>query len=576
MTTNLTAVTEASDKYFQHCFTSVCSFLEKNNWFNGDLCFLISETNPISKPNRNILSSIYPNVSFLRVTDSKVFKKAFDKFHISHRYPQASIQDLSKLAVFDSFGTNVLYFSNFSLFMGDVKRIVKPSQVTYPSEQAELFYLDKNINLSLIISNKIDDLSNLTLGSTYSLITEAYCSFELCIKVTGLAANSVEFIDSKFVQLQPKLKNTPCIHFNNLLSQNRASKTPIVSSLSRSTSKINRLWLQQNKEYSKKLASASSKFIYDYVNSGKKEEGSLSNTDINRKVNFFLRESMNREETRHRLDKLKLINSIKETDLVLNGRFSETPPLVNHYEVACVIAFKGRHKMVELNVLTLCNQTLIPAIVLVASNQEDVDFCERLRVIYRNVFLVIHQNYPIGGKWQAGVDYARKLGVKGLMILGSDDMLSLGYVEECFSKIDMGLGSSGNGVDLVGKRSWYIYDLNTNLYFLEYTEAVTIFLGGGKMFSKNFLDKVDWHIFREFRPFHLDEQSYFLVKTQGNSIGLVSDREFILSIKGPWEVLNKTSDILKASKRITNQRIDHKKEEIFNSLKITNIDDYLK
>lgn len=576
MKTELSAVTEASDKYFQHCFTSACSFLEKNNWFNGDLCFLINDANPLSKPNRNILSSIYPNVSFLRVTDSKLFKKAFDKFHISHKYPQTSVQDLSKLAVFDSFGTNVLYFSNFSLFMGDVKKIVKPGQVTYPSEQAELFYLDKNINLSLIMSDKIDDLSNLTLGSTYSLITEAYLSFELCVKVTGLAANSLEFIDSKFVQLQSKLKNTPCIHFNELLSQDRVNKSPIVSSLSRSTSRISRLWLQQNREYSKRLVSASSKFIYSYVNSGKKEEGSLSATDINRKVNFFLRESMNREEVRYRLDKLKLTTSIKETDLVLGTRPSETPPLVNHYEVACVIAFKGRHKMVELNIETLCKQTLVPAIVLVASSQEDVDFCEKIRVTHRNVFFVIHQNYPIGGKWQAGVDYARKLGVKGLMILGSDDMLSLGYVKECFSKIDMGLGSSGNGFDLIGKRSWYIYDLNTNLYFLEYTEGVTVFLGGGKMFSKNFLDKVDWHIFREFRPFHLDEQGYLLVKTQGNSIGLVSDQEFILSIKGPWEVLNKTSDILKASKRITNQRIDYKKEEIFNSLKITNIDDYLK
>ncbi len=104
-----------------------------------------------------------------------------------------------------------------------------------------------------------------------------------------------------------------------------------------------------------------------------------------------------------------------------------------------MIASKGRHNIVELNVKTLCKQTLLPAIVLVVSNAEDFQFCEELRKEHKNVFFTIHQNYPIGGKWQAGVDYARRLGVKGLMILGSDDILLLSYFSECYSSIDEGL-----------------------------------------------------------------------------------------------------------------------------------------
>ena len=57
---------------------------------------------------------------------------------------------------------------------------------------------------------------------------------------------------------------------------------------------------------------------------------------------------------------------------------------------------------------------------------------------------------------------------------------------------------------------------------------------------------------------------------------LVTQNSFILSVKGAWEMLNSTSNILKASSRITHRKVNDKISEILNSLKITNIDDYLK
>jgi len=523
MKTDLLAVTEASDKYFQYSLTSTCSFLEKNDWFRGNLFFLISSKNPLSKTNREILHSIYPKVSFLEVESSNLFRKAYSKFHGSHQFPMASVQDMSKLACLDLFEESVFYFSNFCLFMNDISPLLEANGDFVFSTNANLFYLKRDFDGLDSLGSKLDELSLLRLGET---------------------------------------------------SQETSRKNSIVLSPSRSNSKINRVWLQKSGEYFKHATSVRSNFVYNYLETSASSLIKTHTADFNRKVNKLIRESATDELLKYRLDKSKLVESIRESEILTNSGFCETHPTGN-YETACVIAFKGRHRIVELNVESLCKQTLVPAIILVASNIIDAAFCEELRKKHKNVFVTLHQNYPIGGKWQAGVDYARRLGVNGLMILGSDDLLSLNYFEECYSNIDKGRGSSGTGYDLVGNRSWYIYDTNRNLYFLEYTKDVTIFLGGGKMFSKNFLDKVGWSIFRKLRPFHLDEYGYDLVKKYGNSMKLVSKESFILSVKGSWEMINATADILKANKRINNTKVNERIPEIFELLKITNINDYL-
>jgi hypothetical protein len=574
MKTDLFVVTEASDKYFQYSLTSTCSFLEKNDWFRGNLFFLISSKNPLSKTNREILHSIYPKVSFLEVESSSLFRKAYTKFHSSHHFPMASLQDMSKLACLDLFEDSVFYFSNFCLFMNDISPLLEANGDFVFSTNANLFYLKRDFDGLDSLGSKLDELSLLRLGETYSLICKLLMPLGHHVSPTGLIENSNVFTDNKFIQFQAKIKRAVCIYFDNLLSQETSRKNSIVLSPSRSNSKINRVWLQKSGEYFKHATSVRSNFVYNYLETSASSLIKTHTADFNRKVNKLIRESATDELLKYRLDKSKLVESIRESEILTNSGFCETHPTGN-YETACVIAFKGRHQIVELNVESLCKQTLVPAIILVASNIIDAAFCEELRKKHKNVFVTLHQNYPIGGKWQAGVDYARRLGVNGLMILGSDDLLSLNYFEECYSNIDRGRGSSGTGYDLVGNRSWYIYDTSRNLYFLEYTKDVTIFLGGGKMFSKNFLDKVGWSIFRKLRPFHLDEYGYDLVKKYGNSMKLVSKESFILSVKGSWEMINATADILKANKRINNTKVNERIPEIFELLKITNINDYL-
>jgi hypothetical protein len=222
------------------------------------------------------------------------------------------------------------------------------------------------------------------------------------------------------------------------------------------------------------------------------------------------------------------------------------------FDVCCVIAFKDRHSIVEKNLQLLQKQTIVPAIVLVVSNKNDVIFALNLKKKYENIFLKIAPNYPIGMKWQEGVFFAKYLNPNALLILGSDDILSLNYIEDGYNKVGKGLGSKVGASDLVGSTKWFIYDLNKNLYKLSYKEKeVGIYLGGGRIYSKYFLDKNNWEIFKKLRNKHLDSEGFDKVKIFSNKYEHISGDEFILSIKGNWSMINSTENILGATKRIS-------------------------
>jgi hypothetical protein len=190
----------------------------------------------LSKTNKAILSSIYPRVNFIDVESSSLFKLAADKFHSLHPYPMASVQDLSKFATLDSFEENVFYFSNFCLFMNDMSSIFQTEGDFIFSGNAELFYIKRDLNEFESLKSAVDDCKSLKIGNTYSFMCDMLKKLGQSKPVTGLVSNSEEFIDSKFFQLQVKLKRISCIYFNNLLSQETARKNSIVLSPNRSTS----------------------------------------------------------------------------------------------------------------------------------------------------------------------------------------------------------------------------------------------------------------------------------------------------------------------------------------------------
>jgi len=533
-------VTEVCEKYFPFTRTSLLSFLNHNSWFSGKIYLIQEMSNPISARQKTELSLIYHNIELI---DFNLYE-LFPKFKQEKSTQISTRLSYLKFAIFKKFKEKILYFSNFSLFFNDVSGMVLPGKTVGCNDSSHIFYIDH------FSENSIDSFLDTLTSFSFNVNLEfrkVIAGFPNYIEISAETYYSSFFSDKKYASIGSKLAKLDHIVYDTFTSSKN--------------NKINAVWLNANQSLLSKLKSTS------HVKRSILSKATVSS--LEKKKCLKIISDAKRIETRpiYSLKESELLRSISEFEKI--EKYSDSPA-IQGYSTACVIAFKDRHPIVELNVKLLNEQSLPPAIVLVSSNLQDADFVERLMAKYKNVFAVHHPNYPIGGKWSAGVKFCKKLGVHGVMILGSDDLLSLDYFKACYESIDEGFGSSRNGVDLIGNRQWFIHTTSRKTYFLEYLPCVSIFLGGGKMFSKNFLDAVDWNIFKEFRPFHLDEYGYELVEKFSNSFAIIDPEHFIFSVKGKWEVINSADSILKAPSRISVKDVTLTTEKILTKLKLQN------
>ena len=280
-------------------------------------------------------------------------------------------------------------------------------------------------------------------------------------------------------------------------------------------------------------------------------------------INQLLQESTkNLTKDIYTLDIDKLNDSYKNYTDVINLPYYSEINKINNYEVGCIIPFSGRQNVVNLNVELLNKQTIKPAIILTCSNIPDYTFAKNLEQLYDNVFVNVTLNYPLGKKFYDSAKFAQALGgLNYLMILGSDDVLSLNYIENCLNELN-------KGNDLVGSRKWLMYTPDDKLYSLEYKNVVDILLGGGKMYTKKFLDTVNWDIFNQYRPIHLDEHGEYLFNNTNLKKIVLNGDNFIMSIKGEWGCINTKEDILKNQARLNTQDITSELPKIVGSLGI--------
>lgn len=197
-----------------------------------------------------------------------------------------------------------------------------------------------------------------------------------------------------------------------------------------------------------------------------------------------------------------------------------------------LIATHERFWITSKVIQTLGMQTIEPEIVVVSSDPGHAGNYTKLSPKVRSI---CHLNHPLGNKWQLGVNQARKLNADPLIICGSDDILQNNYVEKCCRIID-------KEYDFIGLKSWYVYDL-IKLYHFQYLARMP--LGGGRAYSKAFLDSIDWRLFDTSKDRHLDDLGWNKVEYNKARKWIIND-PLILSIKGNWPVMNHAKDFFRS------------------------------
>jgi hypothetical protein len=181
-----------------------------------------------------------------------------------------------------------------------------------------------------------------------------------------------------------------------------------------------------------------------------------------------------------------------------------------------VIATHRRFYITRANLETLKDYKVVLVVsdTLEANNYKDT-----------GADIVMAPNFPLGAKWQAGIDHASKMDPSHIIIAGSDDILAKGFINR----------ACRSGYEFTGLRQWYILSERI-LYHLQYLAAGNMPLGGGRVYSKSLLEKVGYKIFDTKRFKLLDDLGWG--HALSSKYQLLQSPE-ILAIKGNWPVMNR-------------------------------------
>ena len=240
METNISAITEASDKYFHRTRVAVHSFIKHNQWFDGTLYLLTISSLPISQKNINALCQIYQNIQIVNLSSLTEVSTIEAKFKQKNRDTEQLCKYL-KLFITQLNIPNLLYFSNSSLFLGSVSEIILNSNTYITNTDFSIFYintlditLDSEIQEKIIKSESVETLFDPIVKYNFSTInTDSYdCA--------------TSFNDTVFSKKKSQLSRLKYINYNTFYSKFA------------NCSKINQVWLQLNYEIQKILNRPSS------------------------------------------------------------------------------------------------------------------------------------------------------------------------------------------------------------------------------------------------------------------------------------------------------------------------------
>ena len=197
----------------------------------------------------------------------------------------------------------------------------------------------------------------------------------------------------------------------------------------------------------------------------------------------------------------------------------------------------GRLELVKKNLESLSNQEC--EVICVSSIDQDSNFLRELKM--PNLHLCYHSNYPLGKKFQAGVDHAKMMGSDEIVILGSDDFLSRDFVKNAHEYAQR--------YDFIYMTRWYMLDTRADHWYKCWYNKNQLAAGGfrigsGRVFSKRFLDTFGWHLYDVMADYHLDDFAFN--HRMGGEILMNPKGMEVLAIKGSHDTKNSLERILSA------------------------------
>lgn len=191
------------------------------------------------------------------------------------------------------------------------------------------------------------------------------------------------------------------------------------------------------------------------------------------------------------------------------------------YNPVVLICTHERIGITNFNIESLQRQSLKPKIVLIVSTHFEQNYYQAK---HPDVYVYLRPNSPLGHKWYAGVQLARDLSPDPLIILGSDDILGEGFIQDACRL----------NKDFIGLYYWFIHH-EGKAYLCEYLARQP--LGGGRCYSYSLLEKLNWNIFDIKRNHLLDDHPLRRIRVLG--VNCSTDHKLMIhAVKGDWPVLN--------------------------------------
>lgn len=208
---------------------------------------------------------------------------------------------------------------------------------------------------------------------------------------------------------------------------------------------------------------------------------------------------------------------------------------MNKPRIVAVMPVSGREELFPLTIKRLYQQEGVDMKVVVMGDTSDEAMLARKSGASCYGWW---NEETLGQKWQDGVLLAKEYDPDAIMIVGSGNWFTNGWVKTLFPYL--------GDYDMVGSEAMYVYQIRQNdqimIHWNGYHNNARKgdMLGAGRLISRRMLDKVDWQIYNTNLDCGLDRSMSKILQRHGaKTLTLHQGNEMILKVGSyKWKNIN--------------------------------------